>query len=46
MAANVVLHQSPGLPFGGESIGPDRYEEWAIAMSSIDKLDVKEQDFL
>lgn len=42
----VVLHQSPDLPFGGEYVGQRRYEEWAIAMSSMfDELEVYEQDF-
>lgn len=42
----VVLHQSPDLPFGGEYIGHDQYEQWAITMSSIfDKLEVTEQQW-
>ncbi len=46
MDPDVVLHQSPDLPFGGEYVGYRRYEEWAIAMSSIfDKLEVREQEF-
>ena len=44
--ANVVLHQSPDLPFGGEYHGHKRYEDWAIAMSSLfDKLEVAEREF-
>ncbi len=46
MAPDVVLHQSPDLPFGGEYVGHQRYEDWAIAMSSIfDKLEVQEREF-
>ncbi len=42
----VILHQSPDLPFGGEYVGHDQYEQWAIAMSSIfDKLEVAEQQW-
>ena len=43
---DVVLHQSPDLPFGGEYVGHTGYEDWAVAMSSIfDKLEVTEQEF-
>ena len=35
MAGDVVLHQSPDLPWGGEYAGPKRYEEWARAMSAV-----------
>ncbi len=31
----VILHQSPDLPFGGEYIGHEQHEQWAIAMTSI-----------
>lgn len=42
----VVLHQSPDLPFGGQYLGHSGYEEWAIAMSALfDKLEVYDQDF-
>ena len=42
----VMLHQSPDLPFGGEYVGHQRYEQWAIAMSAIfDKLEVTEQEW-
>ena len=42
----VVLHQSPDLPFGGEYVGHEQYEQWAIAMSSIfDQLEVSEQEW-
>ena len=40
----VVLHQSPDLPWGGEFRGRDGYEEWAKAMSAaFDRLEVKDQ---
>ena len=46
MDSEIVLHQSPDLPFGGEYVGYKRYEEWAKAMASIfDKLEVKEREF-
>ena len=46
LSENVVLHQSPDLPFGGEYIGHQGYERWAIAMKAIfDKLEVSEQEF-
>ena len=42
----VVLHQSPDLPFGGEFVGHERYEEWAVSMKSIfDRLEVAEQEW-
>lgn len=42
----VVLHQSPDLPFGGEYVGHEQYEQWAITMSSIfDKLEVADQEW-
>ncbi len=42
----VVLHQSPDLPFGGEYVGHERYEQWAITMSSLfDRLEVAEQQW-
>ncbi len=42
----VVLHQSPELPFGGEYVGYKGYEQWAEAMASIfDKLEVSEREF-
>ena len=41
---SVTLHQSPDLPFGGEYVGHEQYEQWALTMSSIfDKLEVAEQ---
>ncbi len=46
LSPDVVLHQSPDLPFGGEYTGHDGYERWALAMSKLfDKLDVIEQQF-
>lgn len=30
LAPDVILHQSPDLPFGGEYVGHKRYEDWAI----------------
>ena len=46
MDAEVVLHQSPDLPFGGEYLGHDGYERWSKAMASLfDRLEVTEQEF-
>ena len=46
LASDVVLHQSPDLPFGGEYVGHEGYERWAQAMSAIfDKLEVSEREF-
>ncbi len=46
MDPQVVLHQSPDLPFGGEYVGHQGYERWAITMSALfDKLEVTEQVF-
>ena len=43
---DVVLHQSPDLPFGGEYVGHTQYEQWALTMSAIfDTLEVVEQDW-
>ncbi len=40
---DVVLHQSPDLPFGGEYVGRARYGEWAEAMNAIfDQVDVQD----
>ncbi len=42
----VKLHQSPDLPFGGEYVGHQQYEKWAVAMSAIfDTLEVAEQEW-
>ena len=46
MADDVVLHQSPDLPWGGEYAGPKRYEEWARAMSAVfDQVDMQNPQF-
>ena len=40
---NVVLHQSPDLPWGGEFHGHEGYEDWARQMSlAFDQLAVKD----
>ena len=44
--ADVVLHQSPDLPWGGEFHGHAGYEDWARQMSrAFDRLDVKDTRF-
>ena len=46
LADDVVLHQSPDLPWGGEYIGPARYEDWARAMSTVfDRVDMQSPHF-
>ncbi len=46
LADDVALHQSPDLPWGGEYVGPERYEEWARAMSVVfDQVDMREPRF-
>lgn len=46
LSSNVVLHQSPDLPFGGEYHGHEGYETWAVRMSSLfDQLKVSERRF-
>ena len=46
LANDVVLHQSPDLPWGGEYVGPKRYEEWARAMSAVfDRVDMQNPRF-
>ncbi len=43
---DVVLHQSPDLPWGGEFRGHAGYEDWAAQMSwAFDQLEVKENRF-
>ena len=43
---DVVLHQSPDLPWGGEFHGHAGYEDWARQMSrSFDRLAVEETRF-
>ena len=40
---DVVLHQSPDLPWGGEFRGHAGYEDWARQMSrAFDRLDVQD----
>ncbi len=42
----VVLHQSPDLPWGGEFHGHAGYEDWAQQMSrAFDRLDVRDIGF-
>ena len=44
---DVVLHQSPDLPWGGEFRGHAGYEDWARQMSTaFDQLEVKDRRFL
>ncbi len=44
---DVVLHQSPDLPWGGEFRGHAGYEDWARQMSqAFDRLEVKDQRLL
>lgn len=46
LAPDVVLHQSPDLPFGGEYVGHQRYQVWADAMSAIfDRVDAQNPEF-
>lgn len=46
LAPDVVLHQSPDLPFGGEYVGHERYQVWADAMSAIfDQVDAQDPEF-
>ena len=43
----VVLHQSPDLPWGGEFHGHAGYEDWARRMSAaFDRLEVRDRRFL
>ena len=43
---DVVLHQSPDLPWGGEFRGHAGYEDWARQMSrAFDRLAVKDAHF-
>ena len=46
LAPDVVLHQSPDLPWGGEYAGFERYKDWAVAMSAaFDHVDVQDAKF-
>ena len=43
----VVLHQTPDLPWGGDYRGHQGYQSWARKMSeAFDRLDVKDPRFL
>jgi ketosteroid isomerase-like protein len=43
---DVILHQSPDLPWGGEYVGHQGFKDWSIAMSDcFDYLDVKDPEF-
>lgn len=43
----VILHQTPDLPWGGEYRGHDGYEDWAKKMSAaFDRLAVQDTQFL
>ena len=43
---DVVLHQSPDLPWGGEYQGHAGYEDWARQMSrAFDRLEVRDNRF-
>ncbi|KAK0886972.1 hypothetical protein LTR02_017663 [Friedmanniomyces endolithicus] len=47
MDPNIVLHQTPDLPWGGEYVGVDRYADWAAHMSSVfDVVHVQDAEFL
>ena len=46
LAPDVVLHQSPDLPWGGEFHGHAGYEDWARQMSAdFDQLEVRDRRF-
>ncbi len=46
LSSDVVLHQSPDLPWGGDFHGHAGYEDWARQMSvAFDQLEVKERRF-
>ena len=47
MAEDVVLHQTPDLPWGGEFRGVQRYAQWAGMMSNcFESVDVQDASFL
>ncbi len=47
LAPDVVLHQSPDLPWGGDFHGHAGYEDWARQMSAaFDQLEVADRRFL
>ena len=46
LAPDVVLHQSPDLPWGGDFHGHAGYEDWARQMSAaFDQLEVRDRRF-
>ena len=46
LAPDVVLHQSPDLPWGGDFHGHAGYEDWARRMSAaFDRLEVRDRRF-
>ena len=46
LASDVVLHQSPDLPWGGDFHGHAGYEDWARQMSAaFDQLEVRDRRF-
>ncbi|VUC35941.1 unnamed protein product [Clonostachys rosea] len=47
MADDVVLHQTPDLPWGGEYLGVERYADWAAQMSDcFETVDVQDAKFI
>jgi ketosteroid isomerase-like protein len=43
---DVVLHQSPDLPWGGDYVGHAGVRDWSVKMSdAFDYLDVREAEF-
>ena len=47
MSPDVVLHQTPDLPWGGDYHGIERYSDWAAAMSDcFTSVDVQDAKFL
>lgn len=46
MDPDIVLHQSPDLPWGGEYYGHKGFKDWSIKMSEcFDFLDVRDPEF-
>ncbi len=46
LSDDVVLHQSPDLPWGGDYVGPERYQDWARAMNAVfDQVDMRDPQF-
>ncbi|KAF7560756.1 hypothetical protein G7046_g3384 [Stylonectria norvegica] len=47
LSPDVVLHQTPDLPWGGEYRGVERYADWAAKMSDcFTSVDVQDAKFL